>query len=397
MIQIKNSMDCCGCSACGEACNHKAITMTPDKWGFLYPVVNQSLCVDCGLCNKVCPMLNTSFAREPLVSYAFKHKDIAIRRNTSTAGAFVAFSKQILAEGGVVFGAAFDDDFSVRHLYVEEERDLWNLVGSKYLQSRMETSYMDCKRFLREGRKVLFSGTPCQIAGLKSYLRKEYDNLICIDLICHGVPAPGIWQKYLHYQEQKMSHEIGKSLFISKVNFRNKSRGWSSYSLSLSLSLSDKDGHVYEIPPCDWRKDVFMRSFLSHLNMRPSCFHCRFRNQRSGSDITIGDFWKFDQVHPEAENDQIGINAVMVNTQKGVSLMRNIDFDGFESSYEKIKIGNMQLVKSHRPHINRKKFLRQLDTSTDFEALVSDCLHLSPLKKILSKVRTFYYVYLKKN
>lgn len=397
MIQIKKSEDCCGCSACAEACGHNAITMIPDKWGLLYPVVDQSYCVDCGLCDKVCPMLNPCVAREPLVSYAFKHRDDEVRRNTSTAGAFVAFSRQILAEGGVVFGAAFDDDFSVKHQFVEDEQGLWKLVGSKYLQSRMGTCYKDCKQLLHDGRKVLFSGTPCQIAGLKGYLRKEYENLLCVDLICHGVPAPGIWQKYLHYQQQKMSQEMGKSLFINKVNFRNKSRGWSAYSLSLSLSLSDSDGHVYEIPPRDWREDVFMRSFLRHLNMRPSCFHCRFRNQRSGSDITIGDFWGFEQAHPKAENDQIGINAVMANTQKGVSFLKSIDFDGFESSYEKIKRGNMQLVRSHRPHINRKKFLRRVETCTDFEALVADCLRLSLLKKLLSKAMTFYHVYLKKN
>ena len=397
MIQIKHPEDCCGCTACAQACGHGAITMIPDEWGFLYPAVDKSLCTDCGLCDKVCPMLNGGTPREPLISYAFKHKDDMVRRSTSTAGAFVAFSRKVLAEGGVVFGAAFDDDFSVRHLFVENEDGLWKLVGSKYLQSRMETCYKDCKRLLHEGRKVLFSGTPCQIAGLRNYLRREreYDNLLCVDLICHGVPAPGIWQKYLHHEERKMSCKTGWNLFVNKVNFRNKSMGWASY--SLSLSLSDNCGHTCQTPLLCWRDDPFMQSFLRHLNMRPSCFRCRFRSLRSGADITIGDYWKFSEAHPEADNDKIGINAVMASTQKGVSFLKSIDFNGFETSYEKIKQGNMQLVRSHWPHINQKKFLNQVTTCKDFEALVSDCLRLSPWRKLLSKARTFYHVYLKKN
>lgn len=395
MINIKHQYDCCGCTACSEACAHGAIVMVPDKFGFAYPLVDKSQCVDCGLCDKVCSMLNVGPVRTPLASFAFKHKDNDVRRRTSTAGAFVALAEKVLAEGGVVFGCAFDTDFSAKHMFIECEGDLWQLVGSKYLQSRIDGSYNACRQFLCKGRKVLFSGTPCQIAGLKSYLRKEYDSLLCVDLICHGVPAPGIWQKYLRYREQKKSREVGKTLFVNNVNFRDKSRGWTAYSLSLSLSLSDNCGHTYKEPSLCWNEDPYMLSFIRHLNMRPSCFHCRFRNQRSGSDITIGDYWGVSEVHPEAVNDKIGINALLVNTEKGRTFLDGIKFDGFESSYEKISYVNIQLVRSHWPHINRGKFLKQMEITDDFVDSLTDCLRLSFFKRLLSKARTFYMIHLK--
>lgn len=393
MIQIRSPKDCCGCTACAEICGHGAISMIPDAYGFPYPILDQSKCVDCGMCDKVCPILNNLRPRYPLVSYAFMHKDQSIRKKSSTAGAFVALSEKILSKGGMVFGCAFDTDWSAKHIYVENKDELAQLVGSKYLQSRIEGSFKDCRSFLRKGRYVLFSGTPCQIAGLKNYLGKDYDTLLCVDLICHGVPAPRIWQKYLRYREQKKSHEVGRKLFVNSVNFRDKSKGWTAY--SLSLSLSDKSGHIYKEPSLCWNEDPYMLSFLRHLNMRPSCFQCRFRNQRSGSDITIGDYWGFSEVHPEAVDDKIGINALMVNTEKGRTFLDGIDFDGFESSYEKISYVNIQLVRSHWPHINLGKFLKKVETTDDFGDLLTDCLRLSLFKRLLSKARTFYMIYLK--
>lgn len=387
MIQIRSQKDCCGCTACAEICGHGAISMIPDAYGFPYPILDQSKCVDCGLCDKVCPILNNLRPRYPLVSYAFMHKDQSIRKKSSTAGAFVALSEKILSKGGVVFGCAFDTDWSAKHIYVENKDELAQLVGSKYLQSRIEGSFKDCRRFLREGRYVLFSGTPCQIAGLKNYLGKDYDTLLCVDLICHGVPAPRIWQKYLRYREQKKSHEVGRELFVNSVNFRDKSKGWTAY--SLSLSLSDKSGHTYKEPSLCWNEDPYMLSFIRHLNMRPSCFHCRFRNQRGRSDITIGDYWGYAEAYPEVIDDKIGVNALIVNTEKGRLCLNEIDFDGFESSYENIVKGNPQLMRSHWAHINQGRFLQQVYTR-DFKELVMDCLKLSLFQKIFSKARTLY-------
>lgn len=383
---------CCGCTACSKVCVHKAITMVPDKLGFLYPVVDTSKCIECGMCDKVCPISNSNESCIPLISYAFMHKNPNIRKNSSTAGAFVALAEKILSRNGVVFGCTFDTDWSTKHIYIENINEIKQLVGSKYIQSRMENSYTDCKRFLQEGRYVLFTGTPCQIAGLKHYLKKDYETLLCVDVICHGIPAPEIWQKYLEYRKEKKSKEIGKPLFISNVNFRDKSKGWESY--SLSLSFSDNQGNVYTDEPLCWYEDLYMLSFLQHLNMRPSCFYCQFRNQKSGSDITIGDFWRYSESHPNIKNDNIGINAVIINTEKGKSFFNEISFDGFKTSYQNIIKGNPQLVKSHWAHINQKKFLNEVVTR-NFEELVTDCLKLSLLKKIASKFKTFYMSYLR--
>lgn len=395
MIDIRNEKDCCGCGACTEICPRNCLSMIPDRYGFPYPVVKRDECVDCGMCNKVCPIENTNAPRRPIASYAFMHKDMEVRKRTSTGGAFVAMAEKVLLENGVVFGCVFDSDWSAKHIGIDNRMDLNRLVGSKYLQSRMGGCFRECKTLLEKRRKVLFSGTPCQISGLRRFLRRDYDNLICVDLICHGVPAPGIWQKYLHEQRQKMSLEKGEPLFVKNVNFRDKTRGWASYSLSLSLSLSNQYGHVYENPPQTWFENTYMLSFLRHLNMRPSCFHCRFRNLRSGSDITIGDFWRFTEVHPKIVDDKIGINALIINTEKGRIFVDGIDFDGCESSWQKIVFGNRQLVMSPWSHINRKKFMESVNKTDDFDGLVADCLRMSLLKKCLSKARTFYHVYLK--
>lgn len=392
MIQIKYLQNCCGCTACAEICTHNAISMKADQYGFQYPVIDNSKCIDCGLCEKVCPVLRTDENEAPIKCYAFKHNDESIRKRSSTGGAFVRLSEEILSKGGVIFGAAFDSDWKVRHMYVENAEDLWKLVGSKYLQSYIGNSYKVCKSFLQSGKIVLFSGTPCQIAGLKNYLRKDYENLLCVDLICHGVPAPEIWSQYLNYRVKRKSNEIGKSLRINNVNFRDKTYGWESY--SLSLSLSDECGNFYNDSPICWKDDAYMQSFLRHLNLRPICFHCPFRNRRNKSDIMIGDFWKFSESYPDMYNDKIGINAVIVNTEKGMSVMQKVDFDGFETSYGNIVRGNTQLIKSPLPHINRKRFLKYLGKK-DFNALVSDCLHLSFGERLLSKIRTFCLLYLK--
>lgn len=392
MIKIYDKKMCCGCTACSKVCAHEAITMNPDKLGFLYPIVDESKCVECGMCDKVCPILNSNNSRVPISSYAFMHKDPNIRKKSSTAGAFVALAERILLRNGIVFGCAFDADWSAKHVYIDNISDIKQLVGSKYIQSRMENSYKDCKRFLQEGRYVLFTGTPCQIAGLKHYLRKDYEKLLCVDVICHGVPAPEVWQKYLEYRKEKKSEEIGKPLFINNVNFRDKSKGWESY--SLSLSFSDAQGNVYADTPHCWYEDLYMRSFLQHLNMRPSCFYCQFRNQKSGSDITIGDFWRYSESHPHVKNDKIGINAVIINTEKGKSFFNEIDFNGFETSYQNIVIGNPQLVRSHWAHINQRKFLEEINVK-DFKELVTGCLTLSLFQKIKRKIKTFYMLHFK--
>lgn len=197
MIEIKDKSKCCGCAACVQACPKQCILFEEDEEGFRYPLVDQSKCIDCGLCEKVCPEINQFARRKPIKVYAAINNDETIRMQSSSGGIFTLLAEKIIDEGGVVFGAAFDENWEVRHEYVETRRGLAKLRTSKYVQSRIENRYQQTKKFLGEGRKVMFTGTSCQIAGLKRFLRKDYDNLLAVDVICHGVPSPMVWRDYL--------------------------------------------------------------------------------------------------------------------------------------------------------------------------------------------------------
>ena len=203
MIDIKEKNNCCGCSACVQICPKQCISMAADNEGFLYPQVNSAICIDCGLCEKVCPVINQSAPREPLVVYAAKNNNEDIRLKSSSGGIFTLLAEKVIEEGGVVFGAKFDADWNVVHDYTETIEGLAAFRGSKYVQSIIGDNFKTAKQFLNNGRKVLFSGTPCQIAGLKKYLRKEYDNLLTVDVVCHGVPSPMVWRDYLDYKRAK--------------------------------------------------------------------------------------------------------------------------------------------------------------------------------------------------
>ena len=197
MIEIKDKKDCCGCSACVQRCPKQCITLKEDNEGFLYPIVDKKTCIDCGLCEKVCPILHQGEPQKPLKVYAAKNLNEEIRRQSSSGGIFTLLAEQVIQEGGVVFGARFDENWEVKHDYTETIEGLAVFRGSKYVQSRIEDNYKKAEEFLKQGRKVLFSGTPCQIAGLKRFLRKEYEELLTVDFVCHGVPSPGVWRKYL--------------------------------------------------------------------------------------------------------------------------------------------------------------------------------------------------------
>lgn len=197
MISINDKKDCCGCAACVQRCPKQCITLHEDNEGFLYPQVDESLCIDCGLCEKVCPVINQADERTPLGVYAAKNPNESVRMQSSSGGVFTMLAERIIDEDGVVFGACFDERWEVVHSYVETKEALAKFRGSKYVQSKIGSTYQQVEGFLKSGRKVLFSGTPCQIAGLKKYLRKEYDNLLAVDFICHGVPSPGVFRTYL--------------------------------------------------------------------------------------------------------------------------------------------------------------------------------------------------------
>ena len=305
MLRITEKGNCCGCAACVWACPKRCIRLVGDEEGFLYPTVDETKCVECGKCLKVCPMRQASESKAPVGVYAAANPDEEVRLKSSSGGVFSLLAEYVIKQGGVVFGAAFNERLEVVHLYAETMEGLAAFRGSKYVQSRIGTSYQDAESFLKSGRKVLFSCTPCQIAGLKSYLGKEYPCLLTVDFVCHGVPSPGIFKEYLEAQPSP----------VTWVNFRDKRSGWKNFSITLETSAGEKSEVFYN--------DEYMQGFLSNVFLRPSCYRCRFRTGRSGSDITLGDFWGIDKLRPEIDDDK-GLSLVIANNKDADSLLKTL-------------------------------------------------------------------------
>ena len=314
MIRIIDKSKCSGCHACMVACPKQCIKMLSDNEGFLYPFVDENVCVDCGACDKVCPYHNVvSEKKQNPKAYAAISKDECVLLNSSSGGVFSLLAKKIISDGGVVFGAIFDENFNVKHHYVTNIEDLGKLRGSKYVQSEIGTTYKDAENYLKDGKSVLFTGTPCQILGLKSYLNKEYENLITQDIICHGVPSPMVWGKYVKYR----SALAGAS--ARRIFSRHKKYGWKRYSASFTF---ENDAEYL----CQFDCDPFMRSFLKNLCLRPSCYYCNSNGDKRVSDITLADFWGIENVDAQMYNVN-GTSLVVVNTDKGEKLLKEIQKD----------------------------------------------------------------------
>ncbi|MBE6578293.1 MAG: 4Fe-4S dicluster domain-containing protein [Ruminococcaceae bacterium] len=302
---------CSGCGACSNICPFDCVKMESDEEGFEYPVVDYSACRHCGKCRYVCPVANKPLddGISPIV-YAVKHRDNEVRSNSSSGGAFTAIAERAIKQGGVVFGAGFSDDFKVLHKACFSIDALSELRGSKYVQSKISDVYEQANTFLKEGRKVLFTGTPCQIAGLYAYLGENDDNLTTMDFICHGVPSPEVWSRYLEEHESKTESRA------SSVSFRDKTLGWRNYSLKIHF-----DSNSSFCNPVG--EDLFLKGFVANLYLRPSCSRCSFKQVHRQSDITVADFWGVDTVIPEF-NDDKGISLVMLNTKKGAKVFNDI-------------------------------------------------------------------------
>lgn len=368
MIEIKDKKDCCGCWACVQRCPKSCITMREDGEGFLYPEIDKTSCINCGLCERVCPVVNQSEGRKPQVVYAAKHQDEQIRMASSSGGVFTALAESVIDAGGIVFGAQFDKDWSVVHGHVETKEGLSAFRGSKYVQSKIGSSYQEAEQFLKAGRKVLFSGTPCQIAGLKRFLRKEYDNLLTVDFICHGVPSPGVWRQYLKEETARqcgrknsvLSRSIHESdTLIEGISFRDKTLGWKKYSFALVLSTTNGSGEKYSFcSRTPLNRNPFMRGFLSDLYLRPSCYNCPARALSSGSDVTIGDFWGIESVMPEIDDDR-GTSVVMVHTSRALQILEKLDMRLWTTRYEDVLQYNPAIERSPQLPQKRAEFFAE--------------------------------------
>ncbi len=350
MIQIINKQQCCGCAACQQRCPKHCISMLEDNEGFSYPVVDKNLCVDCGLCEKVCHELKPYERRTPLRVLAVINHDENIRSESSSGGIFSIIAEQIIKDGGVVFGAKFDNQWQVTLDYTDSIIGLSEFRGSKYVQARTANTYAMAEKFLKNGRKVMFSGTPCQIAGLHHYLNKQYDNLLTVDFVCHGVPSPKVWGRYL----DEVARDTNK--VISSIEFRNKDNGWKLFNFKLFYTEND---NTYFISSCH-QQNHYMRAFLSDLILRPSCYDCKAKHGSSMSDITIADYWGISKNHPEMDDDK-GTGLVFVNSDKGNAYLDLSKCKYKDTKYSDASNHNPGLGNVTKPHMNRKKFFAVID------------------------------------
>ena len=383
MISITDKTKCCGCGACENICPKKAIKMSEDEYGFKYPAIDEDLCVKCGLCEKVCPILNSTQNENDVFAYACYNKNENERKNSSSGGIFVLLAKEILKINGVVYGAALDGDFNVRHIKVEDEKDLIKIMGSKYVQSIIGNTYQEIKELLSKDRFVLFTGTPCQIEGLKSYLGRDYDKLYTQDIICHGVPSPRVWEKYKEYRK-KIDGEIPLN-----ISFRNKDNGWSLF--NMKFTYEKKSYHMNQ------NEDLFMQAFLKNTVLRDSCYNCNFKKENRVSDITLADYWGIQQEHNDMYDNK-GTSLVIVNSKKGKELFELIKGKLIykETNLEKALQYNPSMIKSAEKDKNRKKFFENLD-SLPFDELVKKYTYKSNMiSKIVGKIKRIVKKIIKK-
>lgn len=360
MINIQNKKNCCGCGACASVCPKHCIVMSEDSEGFLYPKVDKKLCVDCGLCENACNELHPFDKREPKQVLAAINKNEEVRLNSSSGGIFYILAEKTIREEGVVFGARFDKDWQVVIDYAEDMKGVKAFMGSKYVQARVDSAFNDVKRFLKDGRKVLFSGTPCQVAGLHKFLHKQYDNLLTVDFICHGTPSPKVWRLYL-------DEVIKEGQSISSIEFRNKKKGWKNFSFRLQYNEEEKT--VAMVSP--FQHNYYMKAFIHNIILRPSCYDCKAKGCSSQSDITIGDFWGISSVFPKMDDDK-GTGLVFINTDKGKNELDFSKIEIAETTYERVKPLNSACYSSPSIHIKREDFFNRLDKE-NIIALIADC------------------------
>lgn len=378
MIKIEDKTKCCGCHACYNVCPKNAIEMIEDDKGFKYPNINEDVCINCNLCEKVCPVLKKVEVENIPVSYACYNKNEVVRKNSSSGGIFTLLAEKILEKNGVIYGASFNNEWLVEHIRIDNKNDLYKLRTSKYLQSSINVTYKQAKKDLDENRLVLFTGTPCQVNGFISYLNgKQYDNLYTQDIICHGVPSPKVWKKYLNYREKlDGQHPM-------RINFRQKDDGWNLFALLLQYS-----NNAYKTNHDD---DLFMQAFLRNACLRDSCYNCSFKSKNRQTDITLADFWGVENVVPQF-NDDKGTSLVIVNTKKGQEFFDDIkDYMIYqESDFEESLRPNPSMYKSVAKPKNQEYFFANLN-KLDFDELVEKyTIKPKPatiIRRVLSKIK----------
>lgn len=368
MIQIPSV--CTGCHACAAICPKKCIDMQDTGEGFLFPVIHTETCIQCNRCEEACPVLCMPDKSRHTQAFAVKNKDDVEREKSTSGGVFPLLARTILDADGIIYGAAYDNDFSVSHIAVEDSGNLPFLQGTKYVQSTVGRIFPEVKDHLKAGRQVLFSGTPCQCAGLRAFLGKGYENLMLVDLICHGVPSPKVWQTYIDYRARK---ENGGKRPV-KINMRSKVNGWSRYSTEFDYGNG-------KIARSQNSEDPFIRAFVGNICLRSSCSECLAKGTERCTDLTLGDYWGIWSQHPEF-NDEKGTSIVFVHSAKGMAALNRMkgQTEWLEISIEDAYRENMSMMSSSKAHEKRKDFLDKV-TSDNFGDIVKEYFPLVSAKK----------------
>lgn len=374
-ISILEKNKCNGCGACAQICPHQCISMQEDFEGFLYPQIDNQKCIHCNLCDKVCPELHPFNKQEPLDCLAAKNNDTIVKLESSSGGLFSALAEFIISKGGIVFGARFDNNWNVIMDYTNNKNDLWQYRGSKYVKCDVKQTYYQTKLFLENNLWVLYTGSSCQIAGLKRFLKKDYDKLLAVDYLCHGAPSPLLWRKYL------LQITDGNISQIKEINFRNKKRGWRLFSLTISSQKGNLIDTVFS-------ENTYMKAFLSDLSLRPSCYSCSARNGHASSDITIGDHWAIKNISPEYDDDQ-GISLVLINSTKGMKIFKQLDVSSVTTDFQLSKKWNGAFYLQTKEHLHRKRFFKQLFYTNNVISLIEKELKISYWDHIIKRINFF--------
>lgn len=391
MREICKKENCSGCAACYNICKHNAIKMQEDDYGFLHPLIDSNLCVDCGLCEKICPSNSMPQLFYPQSCYAAVLNNEEQLLQSASGGAATAFMSEIIDNGGVVYGCTGEDIYNVRHIRIDSIQDITRLRGSKYVQSAINDSYRKILSDLKNGKKVLFIGTPCQIAGLKSFVRIEYENLITIDLVCHGVPSQKMLSENINYYI-KNSHKSGIKLeFRKKYISQNQNNAKLTYKIKYGWFLKNNDSNL--VISKKSYEDSYMFGFLNCLTFRDSCYSCRYATSARISDITIADFWGLGDDVPIEQGK--GVSACMINTSKGNVFFQSSSkrMNIYRRDIVEAIIGNGQLQCPSRKHKNHTLF-RKLYLTNGLKESVNKSLSkelikikvITPIKEALKKM-----------
>lgn len=362
MIQIVDKTKCCGCTACYNICPEQALEMKADSEGFYYPEVKRERCTNCKLCEKVCPVLNKKEHEEITKGYIVRHKDSIIVNQSTSGGAFTAVASYLVGQGAVVYGAGYDDRMQVVCKRAEKYEQLGEMRGSKFVQSSLGTTYIQIKNELHEGKVVLFTGTPCQVSGLITFLGTKPDNLLCIDFVCRGVPSPGLWKNYVSMMEEKYASKM------IDVKFKHKTYGYHTSTMKIVF----ENGKIYY---GSGRIDPYMKAFVKELSSRPSCSACLFKEIERLSDITLFDCYKFSEI-TDCRDDDKGYTSILIHTNRGRKIFNEIKNSLWWKAEEIDKLVNkngIMILNSAQQHPKRREFYEMVESMPIDKAIEMIC------------------------